>query len=572
MEFGEGDTSVDIASDGSILYVTANESSDHSLNDITSIKKNLPSPEEILALQKPESVNLRPAWKGKLESGSSDIHSHNCETQHSQSHDSLVQSQSGARASQDGGHLVEVEEDEEAPEAVIVQGSMHFSLGSSMPKINASLELNTPAFCVDEKVELVRPMSREMESDSGTTSQSLGEDSGIISPSTEPMDVTPSEKVAPMLGAQKVSDFIHSGTKNSEARDVSAGENDIENGSPVSHLDEGEWTEASEEDTEENEAQHELTDVNFNEKELPTTVSVLKAWNGSKVFLVGTAHFSRESQQDVAKTISMVQPHVVMVELCKSRVSILSMDEETIIEEAKNINFEKIKASMKENGVVQGLLYLLLLNMTSHITKELGMAPGGEFRTAFHEAKNVPHCIVQLGDRPIQITLQRALGSLGLRQKIKLAWHLITCKDPISKEEVEKCKNRDLLEEMLAEMAGEFPALDEVFVKERDLYLTHSLHLATSQSDVPMRVVGVVGIGHVPGIVRNWNKKLSEVEFSQLLLIPPPSRLGRVIKFTIKASFLGLTAYACYRIFPFPKIVQESVQGFTNKIRTSFGR
>ena len=49
---------------------------------------------------------------------------------------------------------------------------------------------------------------------------------------------------------------------------------------------------------------------------------------------------------------------------------------------------EKIKASVKENGVIQGLLYLLLLNMTSHITKELGMAPGGEFRTAFHEVND----------------------------------------------------------------------------------------------------------------------------------------------------------------------------------------
>ena len=34
--------------------------------------------------------------------------------------------------------------------------------------------------------------------------------------------------------------------------------------------------------------------------------------------------------------------------------------------------------------------------------------------------------------------------------------------DTITKEEVEKCKERDLLENMLAEMAGEFPALSRV--------------------------------------------------------------------------------------------------------------
>ena len=32
----------------------------------------------------------------------------------------------------------------------------------------------------------------------------------------------------------------------------------------------------------------------------------------------------------------MVQPNVVMVELCNSRVNILHLDEETLLEEAKN--------------------------------------------------------------------------------------------------------------------------------------------------------------------------------------------------------------------------------------------
>jgi pheromone shutdown protein TraB len=37
--------------------------------------------------------------------------------------------------------------------------------------------------------------------------------------------------------------------------------------------------------------------------------------------------------------IQAVQPHIVLVELCKSRVNILQLDEKTILEEAKNINF-----------------------------------------------------------------------------------------------------------------------------------------------------------------------------------------------------------------------------------------
>ena len=47
-----------------------------------------------------------------------------------------------------------------------------------------------------------------------------------------------------------------------------------------------------------------------------------------------------------------------------------------------------------------------------------------------------------------------------------------------SKEEVERCKQKDLLEEMLHEMTGEFPALSRVFVTERDIFLANSLRLA----------------------------------------------------------------------------------------------
>ena len=32
-------------------------------------------------------------------------------------------------------------------------------------------------------------------------------------------------------------------------------------------------------------------------------------------------------------------------------------------------------------------MHLLLLSMSAHLTKELGMAPGGEFRRAFQEVR-----------------------------------------------------------------------------------------------------------------------------------------------------------------------------------------
>lgn len=57
---------------------------------------------------------------------------------------------------------------------------------------------------------------------------------------------------------------------------------------------------------------------------------------------------------------------------------------------------------------------------------------------------------------------------------------------PFSKEDVEKCKQKDLLEEMLKEMTGEFPGLSKVFVNERDTFLAHSLKHAAQPLPHPI--------------------------------------------------------------------------------------
>ena len=155
--------------------------------------------------------------------------------------------------------------------------------------------------------------------------------------------------------------------------------------------------------------------------DLPSTVIKLETAEGCKVYLIGTAHFSKESQEDVEKvccqysthgfikllprslarlligkiyfwcywfsefhskiilkviaknsfnlcnyslilvlslindlcfcllqTIQAVQPDIVLVELCKSRVDILKYDEEFLLREAKNIDMQKLKLAVKQ--------------------------------------------------------------------------------------------------------------------------------------------------------------------------------------------------------------------------------
>uniref|UniRef100_A0A672PMA5 TraB domain containing n=1 Tax=Sinocyclocheilus grahami TaxID=75366 RepID=A0A672PMA5_SINGR len=167
------------------------------------------------------------------------------------------------------------------------------------------------------------------------------------------------------------------------------------------------------------------------EPDLPDTVTRLATPEGSIVYLVGTAHFSDSSKKDVTTTIRAVQPDVVVVELCQYRVSMLKMDEKTLLKEAKDINLEKVQQAIKQNGVMSGLMQILLLKVSAHITEQLGMAPGGEFREAFKEAGKVPFCKFHLGDRPIPVTFKRAIAALSLWQKARLAWGLCFLSDPI---------------------------------------------------------------------------------------------------------------------------------------------
>jgi pheromone shutdown protein TraB len=72
----------------------------------------------------------------------------------------------------------------------------------------------------------------------------------------------------------------------------------------------------------------------------------------------------------------------------------------------------------------------------------------------------------------------------------------------------------DMLEKLLLEMSEEYPELSRVFINERDQFLSYSLRKCSQQIPietnengfVPSTVVGVVGIGHVQGIIKQWNQ------------------------------------------------------------------
>lgn len=167
--------------------------------------------------------------------------------------------------------------------------------------------------------------------------------------------------------------------------------------------------------------------------------------------------------------------------------------------------------------------------------------------------KQLPNSVLHLGDRPINITLQRAFNGLSLWQTLKIAFKLIFSNKTITEEEVEQCKQKDMLEELLDQMTDEYPVFRDVLVNERDLYLCHSLSIAAlptiSPYDgklKPVTVVGVVGIGHTAGIVKTWGN-VDESKLGSIMTIPKASLSNRAFRVTFKYGVLTLIGYGIYR-------------------------
>ena len=283
--------------------------------------------------------------------------------------------------------------------------------------------------------------------------------------------------------------------------------------------------------------------------DIPETVSVLQCPNGSTVYIVGTAHFSKESVEDVRKTIAKMNPNTVVLELCQDRQMILHYSEEDILREARTMTFGKLRSFIRRDGFIAGLTQSIFLKLSAQFTQQLGVAPGGEFRAGFEEAQKIGSRIV-LGDRLIGITFKRALAALTLWQRIQFALLLIQSMSTdleITPEEIENLKKRDMVTMFTGELASDYPALSEVFVNERDKILAYSLMMAANCAHQPygppVTVVGIMGMGHIPGIESNWNQ---EIAVRELLTVPLPSRTSRVIRTGIKLGLLGVCAVGIY--------------------------
>ena len=245
-----------------------------------------------------------------------------------------------------------------------------------------------------------------------------------------------------------------------------------------------------------------------------------------QVILIGTAHVSKESAQQVRQLIQEENPDTVCVELCQSRYQSIRQKERW-----QETDIVKI---IKEKKSFLLLSNLLLASFQKRIAKKLNIKPGQEMITAIETAEEMD-AEVYLADRDIRTTLSRTWRAMGLWSKIKLLFQLMLSLgevEEIKEEDIEKMKNEDVLETLLAEVGKSLPVLKDILIDERDRYLAQKIRTAPGK-----KIVAVVGAGHVPGIKKYWN---TDIDIRTLEQLPPKSHTAGVLKWVIPGAIMAM--------------------------------
>ena len=251
-----------------------------------------------------------------------------------------------------------------------------------------------------------------------------------------------------------------------------------------------------------------------------------------EIILLGTAHVSQESADMVAEVIREERPDTVCVELCDSRYKAMTQENRW-----KDTDLIKV---IREKKAFLLLSNLLFAAFQKKIGKKWGIKPGEEMRRAVKVAE-VTGAEVHLSDRDIRTTLSRTWRLMGLWTKIKLLTQLLTSVgevDQIEKADIEKMKEKDVLETLLTEMGDTLPELRDVLIDERDQYLAAKIRTAPGR-----KIVAVVGAGHVPGIQRYWDKP---VDLKALEVLPPKGKMAGILKWAIPVLVVAMIVFGFF--------------------------
>lgn len=264
---------------------------------------------------------------------------------------------------------------------------------------------------------------------------------------------------------------------------------------------------------------------------MPTETVTRLRLGEREILLVGTAHVSRESVEEVRSLILAEKPDHVCVELDASRHRSLTEGERW-----RSLDLVQV--------LRQGKGFLLAAQMAlaafqRRLGFDLGVKPGEEMIAAMSAADSagIPY---SLCDRDIQVTLKRAWGGTGFWGKNKMIATLLASvfsREKLDPAQIERLKEKSALQGMLEELAEFLPSVKTVLIDERDEYLASRVHAAPGS-----RVLAVVGAGHVAGMaerLRAIHSGAASADVSRLDEVPRPAAGGRLAAWIVPALLVA---------------------------------
>ena len=257
------------------------------------------------------------------------------------------------------------------------------------------------------------------------------------------------------------------------------------------------------------------------------------------IVLVGTAHISKDSVDEVKSVIEEYKPDIVAVELCKRRYEAITKKDQW-----ENTPVTKL---LKSGNAYLMLAQTFLASIQRRLGKEYGVEPGSEMVAAIKEAEK-NNLKIALIDRDITVTLKRAWRKMGLREKFRLTWEFLKAIVGYDEEELDEIDLKELMkEDVISAMMEEFgeiaPSVKTVLITERDQYIAKKI----SDESKKGKVVAVVGAGHLKGIESYLKKGKFEVDLKELEYIPKKKiRYLKVVGYAIPVIFAVLIIYGFY--------------------------
>ena len=268
------------------------------------------------------------------------------------------------------------------------------------------------------------------------------------------------------------------------------------------------------------------------------------------VVIIGTAHVSEKSVEEVTTAIEDLKPDIVAVELCESRYRALTGQEET--------GEIQIKELLSGNKLYLILVQLFLAYIQKKIGAEMGVKPGSDMVAAI-DAAHKTGARVALVDREIGVTIQRFWSSMRFREKVKLIASLIPAAFGRGGEEIDmdEITQDDVVAQVIEEFRKISPHAAQVLIDERDAYIARNLIRLSGSG----KVVAVVGAGHREGISRYLADPETVPELDEMVKLPDkrfslPKLVGVAMMLLVVITLVAvlLSGFSTQNIFAALKI------------------